>query len=193
MESGNSECSGRSKRFVVFPFGGTFKVTVNYERVSAQWIYVVLDPMPQLVIGIGIPVKLGSRQSMAIGWNFQYQYATAQNVTQLETYPPIISSRSRDKREERGPISDRELAYSGVESLLNRLAPWLYLKTQTQVAHHMKLFYTLQRSPNRCAQREQRKCNLMCLRDCFSLSRILYPHIYPHFMEFPLAFVAKTL
>lgn len=131
MESGNSaaeERSGRNKRFVVFPFGGTFKVTVNYKRAGTQWIYVVLDPTPQLVIGIGIPVKLGSRQSMAIGWNFQYQYATAQNVTQLETYPPIISSRSRDKREERGPISDRELAYSGVESLLNRLASSRHLK-----------------------------------------------------------------
>lgn len=35
MESGNSvaeERSGRSKRFVVFPFGGTFKVTVNYKQ-----------------------------------------------------------------------------------------------------------------------------------------------------------------
>lgn len=87
--------------------------------------------MPQLVIGIGIPVKLGSRQSMAVGWNFQFQYATAQNVTQLETYPPIVSAaRSRDKREERRPISDREVAYSGVESLLNRL-----VRLKMQVIH----------------------------------------------------------
>lgn len=55
---------------------------------------------------------------MAVGWNFQFQYAEATNATQLESYPPIVSARSRDKRE---VISDRELAYSGVESLLNRL------------------------------------------------------------------------
>lgn len=73
----------------------------------------------KLVIGIAIPVKLGSRQSMAIGWNFQYQYAEAQNASQIETYPPIVS-RSRDKRDQTSTKSDRALAYLGIESMLER-------------------------------------------------------------------------
>lgn len=57
---------------------------------------------------------------MAVGWNFQYQYQEAQNASQLENYPPVVSSRSRDKREQERTISDRALAYSGVEELLSR-------------------------------------------------------------------------
>lgn len=71
------------------------------------------------MIGIAIPVKLGSRQSMAIGWNFQYQYTEAQNASQVETYPPIVS-RSRDKRDETSVKNDRELAYLAIESMLER-------------------------------------------------------------------------
>lgn len=73
----------------------------------------------QLVLGIAIPVKLGSRQSMAIGWNFQYQYSEAQNASQIETYPPIVS-RSRDKRDQKDIWNDRALAYLAIESMLER-------------------------------------------------------------------------
>lgn len=72
----------------------------------------------QLVVGIGIPVPLGMRQSMAIGWNFQFQYAEATNASQLHTYPPIIG-KSVQKRDLH--VNDRALAYQGIEALLNRL------------------------------------------------------------------------
>ncbi|KAJ8921367.1 hypothetical protein NQ315_002982 [Exocentrus adspersus] len=95
----------RNRRYLVFPNGGTFK----------------------LVIGIAIPVKLGPMQTMAVGWNFQYQYAAPTNITQLRNYPPIVSGRARDKREDRETQenkeeeqkSDRALFYSGIESVLN--------------------------------------------------------------------------
>lgn len=64
-------------------------------------------------------MKLGSKQSMAVGWNLQYQYSEAQNVTQLETYPPIVS-RSREKRDQSHSLSDRAIAYIGIESVLER-------------------------------------------------------------------------
>ncbi|KAF2881346.1 hypothetical protein ILUMI_24825 [Ignelater luminosus] len=71
----------------------------------------------KLVIGVAIPVKLGLKQSMVYALNFQYQYVAAQNRSQLEVYPPIIS-RSRDKRQIEK--SDRALVYLGLESLMNR-------------------------------------------------------------------------
>lgn len=71
----------------------------------------------QLVIGVAIPVKLGLKQSMVYALNLQYQYVAAQNRSQLEVYPPIIS-RSRDKRQIEK--SDRALVYLGLESLMKR-------------------------------------------------------------------------
>lgn len=71
----------------------------------------------QIVISFGIPIKLGSKQSLAWGWNLQFQYATPTNITELEEYPPIIS-RSRSKREQF--TSDRALAYLGIETIMNK-------------------------------------------------------------------------
>ncbi|KAJ8950574.1 hypothetical protein NQ318_015707 [Aromia moschata] len=72
----------------------------------------------QLVLGFGTPVKLGSKQSMAVGWNFQFQYPEATNITQLQVYPPVVSSRAREKREMQE--SDRSLFYMAVEGILDR-------------------------------------------------------------------------
>ncbi|CAH2004315.1 unnamed protein product [Acanthoscelides obtectus] len=83
----------RTKRYLVFPRGGSFKI----------------------VIGIGIPVKLGTMQSMAIGWNFQAQYMLPQNITQLQSYPPVVGRRKRD-----GEKNDRELFYTALEKILDR-------------------------------------------------------------------------
>ncbi|CAH1980002.1 unnamed protein product [Acanthoscelides obtectus] len=82
----------RTKRYLVFPRGGSFKI----------------------VIGIGIPVKLGTMQSMAIGWNFQAQYMLPQNITQLQSYPPVVGRRKRD-----GEKNDRELFYTALEKILD--------------------------------------------------------------------------
>ncbi|CAH0553692.1 unnamed protein product [Brassicogethes aeneus] len=88
----------RDKRFLlVYPFGGTFKI----------------------VISVGLPVMLGIKQSMAIGWNLQWQYPCATNITQLEqSYPPVVGRHSREKRDNRP--SDRLLAYRGFENILDR-------------------------------------------------------------------------
>lgn len=70
-----------------------------------------------MVIGIGIPIKLGTKQSMAVGWNFQAQYALPQNITYLEQYPPDYD-RSISKRET--TVSDRRVLYDAVEGILER-------------------------------------------------------------------------
>ncbi|XP_973451.2 uncharacterized protein LOC662247 isoform X2 [Tribolium castaneum] len=84
----------RRKRFLYFPNGGTFK----------------------LVLGFATPVKLGLKQSMAWGWNFQFQYAEPQTPNNTRIYPPIVG-RSRIKRDGR---NDRALFYSAIEDILNR-------------------------------------------------------------------------
>lgn len=114
----------REKRFILFPYGGTFKVNINC-LLRFNFLNLFDFSGFQLVIGIGIPVKLGSKQSMAVGWNFQFQYSEAQNTTYVETYPPIVS-RSRDKRDENYPVSDRAMAYLGVESIMDRYAFFYY-------------------------------------------------------------------
>lgn len=60
---------------------------------------------------------MGSKQSMACGWNFQFQYGVATNITDLQVYPPIIS-KSRERRS--NYISDRRLAYLSVENMIDR-------------------------------------------------------------------------
>ncbi|XP_023012620.1 uncharacterized protein [Leptinotarsa decemlineata] len=83
----------REKRYVIFPRGGSYK----------------------MVIGIGTPLKLGSKQSMSIGWNFQMQYAVPTNLTQIQTYPPNYTGRRK-----RGLLeSDRSMIYRGFEDVLN--------------------------------------------------------------------------
>ncbi|KAI4459033.1 hypothetical protein MML48_6g00000461 [Holotrichia oblita] len=88
----------RSKRWLVYPFGGQVKV----------------------VVGISWPVRLGSKQEMSCSLNLQFQFPQAQNITQLHQFPPIISRSTRDKREEENRMSDRMMAYIGVEEILNR-------------------------------------------------------------------------
>ncbi|XP_018573081.1 uncharacterized protein LOC108912356 [Anoplophora glabripennis] len=74
-------------------------------------------PFHKIVFGLAIPVKLGPMQTIGMGWNFQFQYTEPTNITQLQTYPPVVSARSRDKREMQE--SDRALFYSGLEGVLN--------------------------------------------------------------------------
>lgn len=71
----------------------------------------------QLVIGVVVPVQLGLKQNMVYALNFQYQYMMAQNRSQLEIYPPIIS-KSRERRQV--SVNDRALVYLGLESLMDR-------------------------------------------------------------------------
>ncbi|KAF5299303.1 hypothetical protein FQA39_LY02476 [Lamprigera yunnana] len=68
-----------------------------------------------LVLGVAIPVQLGLKQSMAYGLNFQFQYIGAQNYSQLQVYPPIIS-RNRERRQEK--YNDRTVTYAALESLM---------------------------------------------------------------------------
>lgn len=71
-----------------------------------------------MVIGIGTPVKIGTKQSLAIGWNFQAQYNLPQNITELKQYPPnYVNRRSISKRE--SPVSDRVIVYHALEEILN--------------------------------------------------------------------------
>lgn len=72
-----------------------------------------------MVIGVGIPVKIGLKQSMAIGWNFQAQYGVPTNITELEQYPPnYVNRRLIGKRELSS--SDRTIVYKTLEEILNR-------------------------------------------------------------------------
>ncbi|KAK9892763.1 hypothetical protein WA026_021954 [Henosepilachna vigintioctopunctata] len=64
----------RYKRALFFPSGGTFKI----------------------VIGMVTPVKLSKTRTIAVGWNFQYQYMVPANTTAVASYPPILSRRSRE-------------------------------------------------------------------------------------------------
>lgn len=73
----------------------------------------------QLVIGIGIPIKLGTKQSLAVGWNFQAQYNLPTNITQLQEFPPdYVNSKSISKRE--SPAGDRMVIYTALEEILNK-------------------------------------------------------------------------
>ncbi|CAG9857822.1 unnamed protein product [Phyllotreta striolata] len=88
----------RSRRYVIYPRGGAFKI----------------------VIGIGTPVKLGTKQSMAIGWNLQMQYNVPTNVSQITNYPPVYTKKKRsdDRSDETTPASDRAMFYRALEEVL---------------------------------------------------------------------------
>jgi hypothetical protein len=85
----------RQKRFLYYPNGGTFKI----------------------VLGFAIPIKLGLRQSMACGWNIQFQYPEPKTTNDTRIYPPIVGA-SRKKRD--SFPNDRSLAYAGFEAILDR-------------------------------------------------------------------------
>lgn len=75
----------------------------------------------QIVIGIGTPVKLGSKQSMAIGWNLQMQYTVPTNATQLVNYPPVYTGkRSINFNDKETQKSDRAMFYSALEDIFNK-------------------------------------------------------------------------
>lgn len=71
-------------------------------------------------MGVSWPVMLGIKQQMSCSINLQFQFPQAQNVSQIKTWPTVVSGRSRDKRDEETGLSDRMLAYEGVESVLER-------------------------------------------------------------------------
>ncbi|KAJ3666006.1 hypothetical protein Zmor_001466 [Zophobas morio] len=90
--------SQRHRRYALplyYPRGGSFKI----------------------VFGFAMPIPLGLKQSMAWGWNLQFQYVAPQYTNNTSIYPPIVG-RSREKRD--NFVSDRSLAYSGIEAILNR-------------------------------------------------------------------------
>lgn len=70
-----------------------------------------------MVFGFAMPIPLGKRQSMSIGWNIQFQYSVATNITYLETYPPILSKSARSKRSNQ--LSDRAVVYQTLENILS--------------------------------------------------------------------------
>ncbi|CAG9853914.1 unnamed protein product [Phyllotreta striolata] len=89
----------REKRFIVQPRGGTYK----------------------LVLGLAIPVKLGSKQSMGFSWNMQIQYSQATNVSQYLTYPPTYTGkRSTDYKSYEVVLkNDRAQFYELLEETLD--------------------------------------------------------------------------
>ncbi|XP_018335153.1 uncharacterized protein LOC108744052 [Agrilus planipennis] len=91
------ERSSREKRYVlVYPYGGTYK----------------------MVLGIAVPIQIGTRQSLTYAINFQFQYPVAQNITQLQSgFPPSFSRSFRTKREILWD-EDRSLIYEGLEKVL---------------------------------------------------------------------------
>ncbi|KAL1506606.1 hypothetical protein ABEB36_005935 [Hypothenemus hampei] len=88
----------RQKRYLLFPFQGTFKTVLSF----------------------AIPWKLGPKQEMGVGWNFQFQYPLPYNTTAFSNYPPTLSRSARDKRDSSEIMSDRAMFYRGVESFLER-------------------------------------------------------------------------
>ncbi|XP_066252247.1 uncharacterized protein [Euwallacea similis] len=90
----------REKRYLLFPFQGTFKTVYSF----------------------ALPWKLGPKQEMGVGWNFQFQYPLPYNTTAISNYPPSLSRNSRDKREldEGMMLSDRAVFYSAVEDFLDK-------------------------------------------------------------------------
>ncbi|ENN72348.1 hypothetical protein HUJ04_006821 [Dendroctonus ponderosae] len=86
----------RDKRYLVFPFQGTFKTVYSF----------------------AVPWKLGPKQEMGVGWNFQFQYALPNSTDVLTNYPPSISRETRDINDE-VVLSDRKIFYDGVESMLD--------------------------------------------------------------------------
>ncbi|KAL3270758.1 hypothetical protein HHI36_021283 [Cryptolaemus montrouzieri] len=87
----NSRSLRRNKRGLVFPLGGTLK----------------------LVIGTSTPVKLSKTRTIAVGWNFQWQYPLAVNTSVVKTYPPIISRKTREDIDVR-----RDEIYNALENFL---------------------------------------------------------------------------
>lgn len=70
-------------------------------------------------MGFAIPVSLGTKQSMGMGLNFQFQFTEPADLNDvLPPYPPIVV---REKRENpKINMSDRILTYLAIESLLDK-------------------------------------------------------------------------
>ncbi|GJQ83488.1 hypothetical protein Trydic_g19280 [Trypoxylus dichotomus] len=86
----------RTKRWLVYPGGGQAKV----------------------VMGIAWPIPLGLKQKMSCSVNFQYEGPVPTNISQLHQYPPIIPSRSVDKRDTDDKSDNRMQAYLKMEEAL---------------------------------------------------------------------------
>ncbi|XP_044764572.1 uncharacterized protein LOC123321134 [Coccinella septempunctata] len=68
----------------------------------------------QLVIGLGTPIKLSKTRTITVGWNFQWQYPLPANTTAIQTYPPILSRKTRDDFDVR-----RKEIFEAVENFLS--------------------------------------------------------------------------
>ncbi|XP_065157002.1 uncharacterized protein [Atheta coriaria] len=99
VRNSTSTSKNRTKRHLIYPVGGgTFK----------------------LIVGLGIPTKLGIRQSMALGMNFQFQYALPADIAQLEKpFPPIIAKSRERRHEDSAKVSDRSLFYMGLAAAMS--------------------------------------------------------------------------
>ncbi|XP_017774919.1 PREDICTED: uncharacterized protein LOC108561480 [Nicrophorus vespilloides] len=97
-KAGDSQILLRNKRHLIYP-------------LRALW---------KLIIGLAIPVKLGKKQSLGIGWNLQFQYGLPTKSSEvIKSYPPIISKEAKRSVDEDVP-SQRELLYVAIESMLDR-------------------------------------------------------------------------
>lgn len=56
---------------------------------------------------------MSKTRTISVGWNFQWQYPLAVNTTVIETYPPILSRKTRDDFEVR-----RNEMYDAIEDFL---------------------------------------------------------------------------
>ncbi|XP_076258367.1 uncharacterized protein LOC143195258 [Rhynchophorus ferrugineus] len=92
------EIKHRQKRYLLYPFSGTFKTVYSF----------------------AIPWKLGPKQDMGVGWNFQFQYPLPYNTTAITNFP-TLSRENRNRRDTaENPVSDRAMFYEGIERLLDQ-------------------------------------------------------------------------
>ncbi|KAF7277090.1 hypothetical protein GWI33_009457, partial [Rhynchophorus ferrugineus] len=72
------------------------------------------------VYSFAIPWKLGPKQDMGVGWNFQFQYPLPYNTTAITNFP-TLSRENRNRRDTaENPVSDRAMFYEGIERLLDQ-------------------------------------------------------------------------
>ncbi|XP_030761997.1 uncharacterized protein LOC115886832 [Sitophilus oryzae] len=92
-----SEVKHRSKRYLLFPYQGTFKTVYSF----------------------AIPWKLGPKQEMGVGWNFQFQYPLPYNTTSISNFPEISRKTRNIANYNIQDTNDRALLYQGIEKLLD--------------------------------------------------------------------------
>lgn len=85
-----------SKRYLVYPYGGTFK----------------------FILSIAIPIEIGSKQSLAYSINYQFQYPLPKNLSDFDM-KWVTNLKERRKRRLIN-IPQQTIFYSSVEDALTR-------------------------------------------------------------------------